>query len=84
MYFSKVFAVVAIALVANASAAPAVEAVPVPVPAVSEEIQFSARGFGCPNDYPCNEHCISLKGGRTGGYCAGFLWLVCTCIFGKN
>ncbi|PLB38894.1 uncharacterized protein BDW47DRAFT_104486 [Aspergillus candidus] len=35
------------------------------------------RGFGCPDDGPCNTHCKDI--GRNGGYCAGFLQRVCTC-----
>ncbi|KAF1966274.1 hypothetical protein BU23DRAFT_603697 [Bimuria novae-zelandiae CBS 107.79] len=47
---------------------------------------LEARGFGCGftnrNRYECNKHCRSLKGGRTGGYCGGFLWHTCICVFG--
>ncbi|KAL8773766.1 MAG: hypothetical protein Q9209_001534 [Squamulea sp. 1 TL-2023] len=31
--------------------------------------ELAKRGFGCPNDVICSNHCRSLKGGRTGGYC---------------
>ncbi|KAF2446883.1 hypothetical protein P171DRAFT_482953 [Karstenula rhodostoma CBS 690.94] len=46
---------------------------------------LEARGFGCgvlSSRYECNEHCKSLGGGRTGGFCGGFLYHTCKCIFG--
>ncbi|KAK7189268.1 hypothetical protein PSPO01_04855 [Paraphaeosphaeria sporulosa] len=46
---------------------------------------LQARGFGCgvfSSRYECNDHCKSLGGGRTGGYCGGFLYHTCKCVFG--
>ncbi|WP_366181115.1 actinodefensin [Actinomyces timonensis] len=37
-----------------------------------------AEGFGCPNEYKCNNHCKSV--GYRGGYCDFWtLRLRCTC-----
>lgn len=38
----------------------------------------SAKGFGCPNDYACHNHCRYNAGFR-GGYCSDFLGLRCRC-----
>ncbi|GIJ88923.1 hypothetical protein Asppvi_007851 [Aspergillus pseudoviridinutans] len=86
MQFSKISAVILTVLAAGVTAAPFAEADT--APAVREEAApgqpewpeehpaISKRGFGCPGDrYQCSEHCRSLGGGRTGGYCGGHWWL---------
>ncbi|PMD22743.1 hypothetical protein NA56DRAFT_644363 [Hyaloscypha hepaticicola] len=62
---------------------PAPTTVPTLQPLASRDI--GKRGFGCPgNPYECSEHCRSLGGGRSGGYCGGPWWLLhptCICVF---
>ncbi|MCJ1365130.1 hypothetical protein MMC16_004250 [Acarospora aff. strigata] len=80
MYFSKI--AVFSFFVALAAAAPVAEAEAAPELSVRAPENLK-RGFGCPfNRQQCNDHCISLQGGRTGGYCAGTFRTTCTCVFG--
>lgn len=46
-------------------------------PAAGAGETLTPQGFGCPDDYPCHQHCQSI--GYRGGHCGGFLWQVCQC-----